>query len=46
MLNEWSDRVPPERPRRFDRRGAFWLGVSTVGVCGGLLLGMFARLLG
>lgn len=33
MLNEWSDRRPPEPPGPFYRRGDFWLGVFVVFVC-------------
>lgn len=42
MLNEWSDRVPPRPPRPFYRRGEFWVGVWTIGMCGGLVLGLLS----
>lgn len=46
MLNEWSDRPPPRPPRPPYRRGEFWLGLFTVFVCVGLLLGLLSRVLG
>ena len=42
MLNDWSDRCPRRLPRAFYRRGEFWLGLFTIMVSGGFLLGLFS----
>jgi len=39
MLNEWSDRPPPRPPRPLLMTGEFWVGVFTIVVWLGLLLG-------
>jgi hypothetical protein len=39
MLNEWSDRPPPRPPRPLPATGEFWVGVFTVLIWLGLLIG-------
>lgn len=46
MLNEWSDRPPPEPPRRFYKRCELWLGVLTLLGWLAILFGIFGFLAG
>lgn len=45
MLNEWSDRAQPRRPRRFIASGEFWLGAFSSLVMLGLGVGFAGWLL-
>ena len=46
MLNEWSDRVPPQPKRPLLLRSEFWLGCLSTLVGIGLVADLLARLLG
>lgn len=46
MLNEWSDRPPPRRPKPFLASGEFWLGITATLIGLALLVGFGAQLFG